>query len=261
MATPLPKLAVFKFSSCDGCQLSLINLDEALVALASKVEIAYFLEASSTKIEGPYDIALVEGSITTPHELDLIMAVRQKSKFLVAMGACANAAGIQALRNWHDVGEYARFVYASPAYVETLAQCSPIAEHVPVDFSIQGCPVQNEQVLEVITGLLMGWLPRLPAHSVCIECKRRGNVCVLVAGGKLCVGPLTHAGCGAICPAYGRGCFGCFGPMECANTDALAARLLTMEPQPGDVLRLLRNFNANAEDFRSASDKLEKGTA
>ncbi len=257
----LPRLAVFKFSSCDGCQLSLLNLEGDLLAIAEKVEIAYFAEASSVMAEGPYDIALVEGSITTPREAELIKTVRRNSKLLVTIGACASSGGIQALRNWQDVANFAHMVYATPKYIDSLAECTPIAAHVAVDYSIQGCPVQKEQLLEVLTSLLMGFSPKLPAHSVCVECKRRGNVCVLVAKGELCLGPLTHAGCGGLCPAFNRGCFGCFGPMESANTDALVAQLQGMERQKGDVQRMLRTFNAYAEEFRSASDKLERGTA
>ncbi len=253
-----PRLAVFKFASCDGCQLTLLNLEDELLALVGEVEIAYFLEARSQALEGPYDVTLVEGSITTPQDVERIRTVRQHSKYLISIGACANTGGIQALRNWKDVSEFARVVYATPAYIDSLVESTPVAAHVAVDFVINGCPIRKEQLLEVLTALLIGRTPQLPTHSVCVECKRRGNVCVLVAQGVLCLGPLTNAGCGAICPAFNRGCYGCFGPMEAANSEALVSHLHNVGVARGELLRLLRGFTGFAEEFRSASDKLEK---
>ncbi|MGA2608847.1 MAG: oxidoreductase [Terriglobia bacterium] len=253
-----PKLAVFKFSSCDGCQLALLSLEDELLSLAGEVEIAYFLEARSRILPGPYDVALVEGSITTAEDVERIQAVRKDSKFLVTIGACATAGGIQALRNWQDVAEFTRAVYATPAYIHTLEQSTPISSHVAVDFEVNGCPINKNQILEVITALLVGRVPDLPGDSVCMECKRRGTVCVMVARGLPCLGPLTQTGCGAICPAYNRGCYGCFGPTEDLNADSLGARLLKDGMQRGDLVRLLRGFTGFAEAFRSASDKWDK---
>jgi coenzyme F420-reducing hydrogenase gamma subunit len=253
-----PKLAVFKFSSCDGCQLAVLNLEDELLSLAGEVEIAYFLEARSQLLPGPYDVALVEGSITTAEDEKRIQAVRQESKFLVTIGACATAGGIQALRNWKDVAEFTRAVYATPAYIHTLEQSTPISSHVAVDFEVNGCPINKNQILEVITALLVGRAPHLPGYSVCMECKKRGTVCVMVARGLPCLGPLTQTGCGAICPAYNRGCYGCFGPLEAPNSDSLSAQLLKDGMQRGDLVRLLRGFTGFAEAFRSAGDKWDK---
>jgi coenzyme F420-reducing hydrogenase gamma subunit len=253
-----PKLAVFKFSSCDGCQLALLSLEDELLSLAGEVEIAYFLEARSRILPGPYDVALVEGSITTAEDVERIQAVRRDSKYLVTIGACATAGGIQALRNWQDVGEFTRAVYATPAYIHTLEQSTPISSHVAVDFEVNGCPINKMQILEVLTALLVGRAPHLPSYSVCMECKRRGTVCVMVARGLPCLGPLTQTGCGAICPAYNRGCYGCFGPTEDLNADSLGARLLKDGMQRGDLVRLLRGFTGFAEAFRSAGDKWDK---
>lgn len=257
-AAARPKLAVHKFSSCDGCQLALLSLEEELLALAGEVEIAYFLEARSQVLAGPYDVALVEGSITTAHDVERIRAVRQESKYLVTIGACATAGGIQALRNWKDVDEFIRLVYMSPEYIETLKESTPISSHVAVDFELNGCPINKRQLLEVLTALLLGRAPRLPAHSVCVECKRRGTVCVAVAQDVACLGPLTHAGCGALCPAYNRGCYGCFGPMESANPDSLLAHLEQCGAPRAELVRLLRGFTGFAEAFRSAGDRWEK---
>jgi coenzyme F420-reducing hydrogenase gamma subunit len=253
-----PKLAVFKFSSCDGCQLALLNLEDELLSLVGEVEIAYFLEARSQILPGPYDVALVEGSITTAEDEDRIQNVRKDSKFLITIGACATAGGIQALRNWQDLGEFIRAVYPTPDYIHALAQSTPISSHVAVDFEVNGCPINKHQILEVITALLVGRTPRLPAYSVCVECKKRGTVCVMVARGVPCLGPLTMTGCGAICPAYNRGCYGCFGPLQAANADSLSAQLLKDGMQRSDLVRLLRGFTGYAEVFRSASDKWDK---
>ena len=248
-----PKLAVWKFASCDGCQLSLLDCEDELLAIAGEVEIAYFLEASSDAVEGPYDLSIVEGSVTTPHDAERIQHVRSVSQALVTIGACATAGGIQALRNFADVAEFTRLVYASPEYVSTLATSTPISAHVPVDFELRGCPIDKGQLLEVITAFLHGRRPGIPSTSVCTECKRRGTVCVVVAHGTPCLGPVTHAGCGALCPAYNRGCYGCFGPKETPNTASLTRRLQLLGLDERGVERIYRTFNADAPAFRNAS--------
>jgi coenzyme F420-reducing hydrogenase gamma subunit len=250
-----PKLAVWKFASCDGCQLTLLDCEDELLALADRVEIAYFLEASRAVACGPYDLSLVEGSITTAEDEKRIREVRRLSRRLVTIGACATAGGIQALRNFKDVREFAAAVYARPNYIETLATSTPISAHVPVDFELRGCPVSKAQLLEVLAAYLFGRRPQTPAHSVCMECKQRGNVCVMVAHGTPCLGPVTHAGCGAICPAYDRGCYGCFGPMETPNTASLAAEWQRLGVAPAALQRAFRTFNAWAEPFRKESER------
>lgn len=253
-----PRLAVWKFASCDGCQLSLLDCEDELLAVVGAVEIAYFLEASRAVVEGSYDVALVEGSITTPGDLERIKEVREASRFLVAIGACATAGGIQALRNFADVDTFVAAVYAHPEYIETLKRSTPIADHVFVDFELRGCPISKHQLLEVISAFLNGRKPNIPLHSVCLECKQHGTPCVMVAQGIPCLGPLTQAGCGAICPAYNRGCYGCFGPMETPNPAALMQwwrSQLGVEEQ--DIVRELRTFNAFAGPFRKESETHE----
>jgi coenzyme F420-reducing hydrogenase gamma subunit len=250
-----PKLAVWKFASCDGCQLTLLDCEDELLALAGEVEIAYFVEATSGSVDGPYDLSLVEGSITTEDDSERIQRVRSASKALVTIGACATAGGIQALRNFGDVEEFARIVYASPEYVSTLATSTPIAAHVRVDFELRGCPIDKRQLLEVLTAFLHGRRPEISSTSVCTECKRRGNVCVMVAHGTPCLGPVTHAGCGALCPTYNRGCYGCFGPMESPNTISLTRQLKVLGMTDRGVERVFRTFNADAPEFREASTR------
>ena len=257
-STRPPKLAVWKFGSCDGCQLSLLNCEDELLTLAGAVEIAYFLEASTTVTEGPYDLSLVEGSVTTPRDAERIQEVRAASRHLVAIGACATAGGIQALRNLADVGEMTRTVYAHPDHISALESSTPIAAHVPVDFELRGCPVSKHQLLEVVSAFLAGRRPLVPAYSVCQECKRRGNVCVTVAHGTPCLGPVTQAGCGAICPSFHRGCYGCFGPMETPNTAALSDVLRSCGMSDPELVRIFRTYNTGAPAFAAASAAAEK---
>jgi len=258
MAKRKPKLAVWKFSSCDGCQLSLLDCEDQLLAVADAVEIANFPEASRAVVKGPYDLSLVEGSITTPHDAERIHGIRRASKFLVTIGACATAGGIQALRNFKDVNEFISIVYARPDYIETLKKSTPITDHVFVDFELRGCPINKHQLVEVFSAYLNGRKPNTPPHSVCIECKQRGTVCVMVAQGMPCLGPVTQAGCGALCPAYARACFGCFGPKETPNTPALSEWWQKMGVGDRELVRAFRSFNAYAEPFRRESELHEK---
>jgi coenzyme F420-reducing hydrogenase gamma subunit len=241
-----PKLAVWKFASCDGCQLSLLDREDELLALAGEVEIAYFLEATRAEVAGPYDLSLVEGSVTTEHDAARIREVRRVSRHLVTIGACATAGGVQALKNFADVSDFLSAVYASPEYVSTLATSTPISAHVSVDFELHGCPIDKRQLLEVMTAFLHGRRPNIASTSVCNECKRRGNVCVMVAHGTPCLGPVTHAGCGALCPSYNRGCYGCFGPMETPNTVALTRELRVLGMNERNIDRVFRTFNVAA---------------
>jgi coenzyme F420-reducing hydrogenase gamma subunit len=248
-----PTLAVWKFASCDGCQLTLLNCEDELLGIAGEVEVAYFLEATRAVVEGPYDLSLVEGSVTTAEDAERIQQVRAMSRRLVTIGACATAGGIQALRNFADVEEFRAAVYARPEYVDTLATSTPIVAHVPVDFELRGCPIDKGQLLEVIAAFLHHRRPRISGESVCMECKRRGNVCVTVAHGTPCLGPVTHAGCGALCPSYDRGCYGCFGPGETANTVSLSGRLRELGMTDRDVGRVFATFNTAAPAFAEES--------
>ncbi len=250
-----PRLGVWKFASCDGCQLTLLDCEDELLGIAERVDIRYFLEASSTPGPGPYDLSLVEGSVTTAQDAERIQQIRADSRRLVTIGACATAGGVQALRNYADVAEFQAAVYARPDYLDTLATSTPISAHVPVDFELRGCPIDRGQLIEVITAFLSGRTPDVPAHSVCFECKRRGTVCVTVAHGTPCLGPVTHAGCGALCPAYNRGCYGCFGPSNSVNFPSFIPLLRRDGMDTLDVVRVLRTFNTAAPEFDAASRK------
>jgi len=249
-----PKLAVWKFASCDGCQLSLLDCEDELLAVTGAIEIAYFPEATRGVVEGPYDLSLVEGSITTRHDAERIHQVRSVSRSLVTIGACATAGGIQALRNWADIADFTSIVYAEPSYISTLDTSTAIKDHVEVDFELRGCPISKVQLIEMINAFLHGRRPNIPTHSVCIECKARGTPCIMVRDGVPCLGPVTQAGCGAICPAYDRGCYGCFGPSETPNVRALAEWWRHLGVEDPDIVRSLRTFNAYAPEFREASE-------
>ncbi len=253
-----PKLAVWKFASCDGCQLSLLDCEDELLAVADAVHIANFPEASRAVVKGPYDLSLVEGSITTPHDAERIHKIRRMSRHLVVIGACATAGGIQALRNFADVEQYKRMVYPNPEYLESLRKSTPIADHVFVDYELCGCPINKYQLLEVLTAFLHGRKPSIPGYSVCVECKRRGNVCVMVTTGTPCMGPVTQAGCGAICPAFNRGCYACFGPSETTNTSSLAHWFEQNGLSHDSMVRIFRGFNAVSEPFRKQSEAYEQ---
>jgi sulfhydrogenase subunit delta len=251
-----PKIAVYKFSSCDGCQLSLLNLEDELLDLVGVVEFANFLEARSRVLPGPYDVALVEGSVSTPHEVEKIKEIRSQARYLVALGTCATAGGIQALRNFANKDELAWMVYEHPNFLSALDTSTPLAEHVKVDLELWGCPINKYQALEVIAALLQNRRPNLPTHSVCLDCKRDGNLCVLVANGIACLGPVTRTGCGAICPSKGRGCYGCFGPVPNADVDTMIPVLKPIESYPNETYQLLRYFTGYAPAFRQVADEL-----
>jgi len=253
------KLAVFKLSSCDGCQLSLLDCEDELLALAGAVEIAHFLEASRAVRRGPYDLTLVEGSVSTPAEERRIRRIREQSRYLVAIGACATAGGIQALRSFAQVEDWKRLLYPHPEYLETLARAHPASHYVPVDFELRGCPVDKGQLLEVILAFLAGRRPAIPTHSVCVECKRAGYACLPVTQGTLCLGPLTQAGCGALCPGFRRGCYGCFGPTPGARLGTLERMLAGAGHSPERIQRALRTYTTEAREMKEHAEPHSQG--
>jgi sulfhydrogenase subunit delta len=252
-----PRVAVWKLASCDGCQLSLLDCEDELLAVAGRLDIAYFPEASSAMVEGPYDVSLVEGSVTTAHDAERIVEIRRQSAVLITIGACATAGGIQALRNGRDIAEFTGIVYARPDFIDTLATSTPVADHVEVDFELRGCPIDRGQLVETIAAHLAGRPARIPTTSVCVECKARGNPCLMVADGTACLGPVTQGGCQALCPTYGRGCYGCFGPMENPNTASLADHFVSLGLSERTIADAFRSYNGWATPFRLAADRAD----
>ncbi len=257
MTTPTkrrPTIAVWKFASCDGCQLTLLDCEDEFLTIVGAVDIAYFPEATRSMRDGPYDLSIVEGSITNSHDAERIHDIRAASKALITIGACATAGGVQALKNWADVDEFISIVYAHPEYISSLDTSTPISDHVNVDFELRGCPISKQQLVDVVDAFVHGRKPTTPTHSVCVECKLRGTSCVMVAHGTPCMGPITQAGCGAICPAFNRGCYGCFGPAESVNVESLREAWHGIGIDDPELVRALRTFNAYAPEFREASD-------
>ena len=253
-ATQLPRVGVVKMASCDGCQLTLLDLEDELVAIGQRFDLVEFPEATSSRSSGPYDILLVEGSISTPEQLEQIVELRARTKLLVTIGACATAGGIQAMRNWSDEPAWRASVYPHPEYLESLATATPVSDHVTVDAELRGCPIDGRQLLELLTALRLGRRPQLPDEAVCDECKRLGRVCVLVASDLPCLGPVTATGCGALCPGYDRACYACFGPKDAPNTASLSRWLGATRSAP-EVDRLFAMFNGYAPAFREASQR------
>lgn len=259
-ATGRPRLAVYKLASCDGCQLTLLDCEDELLDIADRVHVAHFTEMTSlSDTSEPFDVTLVEGSVTTAEQREHVRHIRASTKLLVTIGACATAGGVQALRNWRDASEMLRVVYARPEYIDALATSTPISDHVKVDFELRGCPIDKRQLLELLTALLTGRKPAIRDESVCMECKRAGNVCVMVARDEPCLGPITHAGCGALCPSYDRGCYGCFGPHEAANARALGTWLREAGAPAAEVKRRLRLFTGWSPAFREESARHDEG--
>lgn len=256
--TKKPTIAVYKFSSCDGCQLTILNLEDELLDLVGVVEIAYFLEATRASKPGPYDIGIVEGSVSTEEEIKRIKEIRRNVDTLIALGTCATAGGVQALRNFADVDTFTEVVYPHPEFIDTLDESTRIGDHVRVDLELWGCPISKPQLLEVLAAVLQERRPNLPQYSLCQECKLKGLPCVIVADDIPCLGPIAKAGCGALCPANGRGCYGCFGPFSSAELDTFIPLLVEKQRYPGEALRLLRTISGNAPEFIEAAALISK---
>jgi sulfhydrogenase subunit delta len=258
-----PRVGVVKLASCDGCQLTILDLEDALLEVAERFDIVEFAEATSRRSSGPFDILLVEGSVSTPEQVVEIARLRAEARLVVTIGACATAGGIQALRTAVEHEAFRTAVYPVPAYVDSLAIAHPVSDFVTVDAELRGCPIDPGQLVELLTALVVGRRPQLPDQAVCLECKRRGVSCVVVARGLPCLGPVTRTGCGAICPAFGRGCYGCFGPREGANAAGLAAAYVSgaaagPDPRlPADVGRLFAGFTGAAGPFRAVTGALD----
>lgn len=258
-AADRPRVGVVKFASCDGCQLTLLDLEDELLPITERFEIVEFAEATSNRSDGPYDVLLVEGSISTAEQAEEIVHLRNRSRLLVTIGACATAGGIQALRNWSDEPAWRASVYPHPEYISSLATATPIADHVQVDAELRGCPIAPGQLRELLAALRIGRRPQLPAESVCAACKRDGNECVLVARGIPCLGPVTVAGCGALCPAFGRGCYACFGPREEANVASLHG-WLSEGRTPLETDRLFAGFTGWSAPFREVAERAQRAS-
>lgn len=257
MQTVKPRMSVHKFTSCDGCQLAFLNAGEDLLTLAELVDINNFVEFGKVDADAEVDIAFVEGSITTQVDLERIQKIRSNSKYVVSIGACATSGGIQALRNFVNHKEWMSAIYADYNTIQSLSTSTPISHHIKVDVELWGCPVNTEQVLDVVRSLLFGALPDINHESVCLECKRKNNVCVLVTKNAPCLGPVTKTGCGALCPSIGRACYGCYGPAENPNTVALGNKFKQIGLENADVARKFLHINNQAPAFKQIGESFK----
>lgn len=258
MTPKKPSIAVHKFSSCDGCQLAFLNLGKDLLSINENVSIMHFAEAGMLNEDAKVDVAFVEGSISTPEEVERIKKVRENSKYLITIGACATSGGLQALRNINQNKDWTASIYAQPEYISTLENVSPISELVRVDFEVWGCPISGEQIKAVVSSLLRGVTPKDNTEKVCMECKREQTVCKLVTQNEPCMGPVTRAGCGAICPRFGRACYACYGPSKDSNGNALANRFLGLGYLPDTVTRQFMLIHNNMPAYKNVASKLQQ---
>jgi coenzyme F420-reducing hydrogenase gamma subunit len=254
MAAQKLRMGVYKFTSCDGCQLAFINLGEDLIELAQSVDIIHFVEIGTINSDALVDVAFVEGSISTPEEIERIQKIRANAKYLITIGACATAGGIQALRNFSDADAWIKDIYAKPETISALKTSTPIADHVKVDFELWGCPVNGQQVLSAIRALIQKAKPTVRRDSVCMECKRQGHVCVLVTKNKACMGPVTQTGCGALCPGANRDCYACYGPSDNPNTQSLKQHFTHAGFSDEEIKRRFLFINNQAPAFKKAGD-------
>lgn len=250
-----PRIGVFKFTSCDGCQLTILNMEEEFLEPIDIIDISYFKEAIDRPLRGIYDISVVEGSITTNRQKEEIADIRERSRSLITIGACATSGGLQALRNWASLTSYKEYIYPAPDLVDALSTSTPVSDHIHVDYELWGCPVNREALSETIKSFLIGKKPTLPRYSLCMECKRKGIPCLLVSSSDPCLGPITKAGCGAICMTFGRACYGCFGPKDDANIESLMRWFKDLGFTQRYCIQLLDKMNSYA--YRKV--RLEQG--
>ncbi len=245
------KLAVHKFSSCDGCQLAFLNMGEDLLTLFEQVDVVHFAEAGPVDTTQTVDISFVEGSLSTREDIQRIRQIRENSQYVITIGACATAGGLQALRNIADQGDWVPSVYARPEHISLLEKVMPVNEQIKVDFEINGCPVNTGQVTAAVRSLLDGVTPVNEQDKLCLSCKRQHHICVIVARGLPCMGPVTRTGCGALCPGVGRDCYGCFGAAENSNVPSLGRQFSSLQLDPKQISHRFVSFNSADPVFRS----------
>lgn len=240
------RIGIFKLTSCDGCQLAILNLEEVFLELLRFYDLAYFREGTDRVLKGTFDISIIEGSITTRIQKEEVFDIRERSRKVITIGACATSGGLQALRNWSRLGDFKTSVYPSPEMIDVLSISTPVSEHIYVDYELWGCPVSTEAVEETLVSFILERTPKIPVYSLCMECKKKGIPCILVSSGKPCLGPVTKAGCGALCPSFKRFCYGCFGPREGANLKALINIFEGLNIQELDFIKLIDKMNSYA---------------
>ena len=243
------RIAIFKFTGCAGCQLELLHLEDIFMDLLELFDISYWVMLKRDNNETEWDIGLVEGGISTPGEIEEIKQIRKKTKFLVSFGDCAIGGCIPSIRNWIPQMEAEQRVYSDTSSIHSMKVLG-IGEYVKTDAILKGCPPHRETLVEILKSAILKIRPRLRQHPVCVECKFRDNACLITSKKMACMGPVTSAGCGAICPTLGRECEGCFGPMSNPNTAALASIFKDIRLSDEDIKRKFRKYAGMSPEFR-----------
>jgi len=248
-----PKIAVYKLSSCAGCQLEILNLENELLDIVGVVDIKYFVMAKRDTDPGPFDIGFVEGAVTCGEEIEKLKKARQQCDKLIALGSCACFGGVPSIKNWKPEREIEAMVYNNLEVIHST-KAFGIDQYVEVDGLLRGCPISKTELVNFLKSTLLGVTPQLRPHSVCVECKLNENECVMVTRGEPCLGSVTNAGCGAACPSVGKGCAGCRGPASDTNTRSLARTLSENGLSRQDVSRAFRKYAGNTIQFSEGAE-------
>jgi coenzyme F420-reducing hydrogenase gamma subunit len=244
-----PQIAIHKFTGCAGCQLEFLHLEESFIKLLDLFDISYWVMVKRHNSEGPWDISLVEGGISTPEEIREIKEIRKKSKIVVAFGDCAITGCIPSIRNWMPQMEAETKTYPDTSMIHST-KILGIGEYVRVDMNLRGCPPHRDTILEILKAILLNTRPRLRQHPVCVECKLKDNECLITSKKIPCMGPVISAGCGAICPSLHRPCEGCYGPMSNPNPESLAAIFRELGLSEDAITRRFRKYAGMTPEFR-----------
>jgi sulfhydrogenase subunit delta len=253
-----PRVAIFDFGCCEGCQLQIVNLEEQILDLLGAVDVVMWREAMAEKAE-EYDIAIIEGSITQEHEMERLRGIREKAKLLIAIGACAVTGGVNAIKNRFNLQEVSQYVYGENYELFPTIETRPLSAVVKVDAVVPGCPINRGEFVEVVKALLLGKKPVLPNNAVCVECKQKDNVCVFNEG-QFCLGPVTRGGCTAICPSFGEGCTGCRGLVPEPNLHSHNQVLAEHGLQPDQIIRLFNIFGAAVSEVGCLESAITEST-
>ncbi len=255
MSDRKPIIGVFKYSCCAGCEFQLIFFQHYVLETFDKVEIRFCRMLQSGGVEdGPFDVALIEGTITEEWQVEQLRRIRSVSKYVIPIGSCAVCGGVPAIKNNEQEYVVQNRVYADTSKITSIRAHS-IDQYIPVDGYIKGCPMGERDLAECVTSLLLGKRPDFIQYPVCIECKLKHNICVLVAYNWPCMGPVTNAGCGALCPSHDRACYGCWGPVKDAKAKILADRFARMGLSEDDIFRRFTEFGEPTTEWKGAQTR------
>jgi sulfhydrogenase subunit delta len=248
------RLGVFKYSCCAGCEFQLLYFQKYILETFEHMEVVFLKMAQSGGIEeGPFDLALIEGAITQAEQADQLKRVRKNSRWLLPIGSCAVNGGVPTIKNHTPELQIEDRVYQDVTSIHSI-KAQPIDAYVQVDGYIKGCPIGQRDLIEATLSLVLGKKPSFFNYAVCVECKLKKNLCVLVERNEPCMGPVTNAGCGALCPSYGRACYGCWGPMEDANARALARQFEKMGLSPQEIFCRFTQYASPKAEFRRGAE-------